>query len=80
MKAKTIKMNTIERTKHDGAVSALCKRVDSFRFELTNRNWDGIKDGIQFIRLGDAIKDAETILHQMRETLIALQELEPDNR
>ena len=73
-------MNTIERTKHDGAVQALSRRIDRLIFELTNRNWDGIKENSHFCRLGDAISDAEIILKQMRETLDALRELEPDNR
>lgn len=73
-------MNVIERTKHEGAVNALSRRIDSLKFELTNRNWDAIKDSANFCRLGDAINDAENILRQMRETLSALQELEPDNR
>lgn len=73
-------MNAIERTKHEGAVNALSRRIDCLKFELTSRNWDAIRDGAHYCRLGDAIDDAENILRQMRETLAALQELEPDNR
>jgi hypothetical protein len=73
-------MNTIEQTKHNGAVLALCQRIDGLKFELTNRNWDAIKESGNFCRLGDAINDARNILNQMEEALVALQELEPDNR
>jgi len=73
-------MNAIERTKHEGAVNALSRRIDSLKFELTNRNWEAIKENTHFCRLGDAINDAMNILRQMSETLTALQELEPDNR
>jgi hypothetical protein len=72
-------MDTIERVKHDGAVSALMNRIDSLRFELTNRNWEAIRSDGAFCRLGEAMGDADTILMQMREALSALQELEPDN-
>ena len=71
---------TIDRVKHDGAVNALKRRIESLRFELTNRNWDGIKEDPVYIRLGDAIHDARNILDQMQETLEALHELESDNR
>jgi len=73
-------MNVIERTKHHGQVYALSQRIQNLMFELTNQNWEGIREGVRFCRLGDTISDAENILQQMRETLTALQELEPDNR
>lgn len=73
-------MTSIERTKHNGAVRGLMERIESLRFELTNRNWNGVKSGDHYIRLGKAITDAATIIKQMRETLNALQEMEPKNR
>lgn len=73
-------MTPIERTKHNWAVRGLMERLDSLRFELTNRNWDGVKTNSHYTRLGEAITNANAILCQMRETLDALQEMEPDNR
>lgn len=75
-----VEMTPIERTKHDGAVRALKERLDSFMFELTNRNWEAIKSNGHYNRMGKALTDANTILCQMRETLDAIQELEPKNR
>lgn len=71
---------TIERIKHEGAIKALKDRIRSLQFEITNSNWDGTMEGCHYIRMGDAIKDAETILLQMRDTLAALSEMEPENR
>ncbi len=73
-------MTTIEKIKHRGAVTALQESIDSLLFELTNRNWDAIKQDSHYCRLGDAIDDAETILQQMRERLVALQEMESENK
>ncbi|MBT8085996.1 MAG: hypothetical protein KJN72_12275 [Woeseia sp.] len=73
-------MNAIERVKHDGAARALCERIESLRLELANRNWDGLSIDGHYCRLGEAMNDAENIIKSMRETLRALQEMEPDNR
>lgn len=73
-------MNTIDRIKHDGAVKALSDSIDSLKFEITNRNWDDIRDSGRYCRLSAAISDARNILSQMEERLKALQELEPENR
>lgn len=76
----TAEMDTIELTKINGAIRALKDRIDRLHFELTNRNWEAItKDG-RYSRLEEAIGDARIILNQMHNTLIALQELEPDNK
>ena len=72
-------MNTIDRVKHDGAAQALYRRTSRLLLGLTNDNWKEISSDGSFCRLGEAINDAENILRQMRETLSALQELEPDN-
>lgn len=72
-----------------GAVRALFARICAFKRELTTNCWNDISTNVstkerpsrdQFCRLGDAINNAEDILKQMRETLAALKELEPDNR
>lgn len=73
-------MNIIEKTKHDGAVRALRERLESLRFQLTNRNWSRIENSEGFCRMGEAIADARQILKKMEQTLEALQELEPHNQ
>lgn len=73
-------MNVIERIKQDGAAMALHQRINSLMYDLSSRNWEAIKDQKVFVRLGDAISDAENIIRQMRETLEALIEIEPENR
>lgn len=72
-------MNVIEKTKHDGSVEALGNRIRNLQHQMTC-NWDGIKDRDRFCRLGAAINNAAVIIQQMRETLEALQELEPNNK
>jgi hypothetical protein len=73
-------MSVIERTKHGGAVGALRNRIDSLRWNLTYNCWRDITNGDTYVRLGKAIDKAEHILREMRETLAALQELEPKNK
>jgi hypothetical protein len=72
-------MTTIERVKHEGAVKALKDRISSLQYELIHRNWEGILNKSKYTRLGDALCIAESLLNDMRETLNALRELEPDN-
>jgi hypothetical protein len=73
-------VNIIEQTKHDGAVHGLSRRIYSLLSDLKDRNWDNIIENGTYCRLGEAINDAENILEQLRETLAALQELEPENK
>lgn len=73
-------MTTIEKVKHAGAVKALKDRIESLRFELTNRNWEGITCSTNYTRLSEAIDDGKRILMQMEETFSALREMEPANR
>jgi hypothetical protein len=73
-------VNIIEQTKHDGAIQGLSRRISNLLSDLEDRNWDNIVENGTYCRLGEAINDAENILEQLRETLAALQELEPDNK
>ena len=79
MNYRTKTMNEIERTKHDGAVSALKMRISALQHKFGTA-WDDTTRNGTYRRLGDAITNAESTLRAMRETLSALQELEPDNR
>jgi len=70
----------IEKIKRDGEIEALRRKIDYLHFNLTNINWDNIKRNGKFMRLGEAIDNAEIMLKQMREILISLQEMEPENK
>lgn len=71
------KLDTI---KHNGAICALRTHMDSLKHRLCNQNWSNITDGVNYIRMGEAINDAEDILDEMSETLKALKELNPENK
>ena len=73
-------MKEIERIKHDGAVYALKEQLEILQKQLVNRNWENIKSGQNFVRLDEAIREAESLLLNMRRVFAALQELEPENK
>ena len=72
-------MKAIEQTKHDGAVLALKRRIDGLLNALTN-TFTYCKHGDSYYNLQESVKDAETILQQIKETFAALKEMEPENK
>jgi len=73
-------MNAIEQTKHDGAVLALKRRIDDLMLYIKESHLEGVKLNGFYVCMEKDIKDAETILQQIKETFAALKEMEPENK
>lgn len=70
----------LDQIKHNGMVQALHTRIDNLHWELRSNIWEGIKSKGKYTKLTLTISKAENILQDMRDTLVALQELEPENK
>ena len=71
-------MTKIEQIKHNGAVRGLRGHIEELRLKLTSDNWDGIKNGVNYIRLGEAIERADRIVKEMREAYEELKKIQPN--
>ena len=68
---------TIEDLKKQGAIKALRDHIRALQFELTQHNWNDIDRNGRYMRMGAALEKASLIISNMKETLKALQELDP---
>jgi hypothetical protein len=71
---------TLERIKRKGQIDALMRHLYELKFQLTHRNWSGIRNGSTYIRFEGAMDIAESILEEMRATFNELKKIDPDQR
>ena len=69
----------LEKLKLNGAVLALKEHLDSQQNYLLRDNFKSTRSDNKFRNMALALDNAETLIKAMRETLKALQELEPGN-
>lgn len=69
----------LEEIKRKGSIKELKDQIEVRQFKLTNRNWEGIKKGSHYTRLGEAINEAHLLLTEMTELLEELQTIEQQN-
>lgn len=70
----------IKDIRKTGEIKELMDTVDTIRHQLCNNNWDGIRNGTHYRRLGEAIENAHHHLEDMRQLLDVLAELDERNK
>ena len=71
-------MKSIAETMHKGQVQALIERINNDIYHLSCSVWDSRMTDKKYVRLGQAINEADRIIADLKETFKVLEIMEPN--